>query len=213
MSGEKQQSRKAEKQPIKSAPQRFGWIGCFAVLLIGCFLSACTPATARPTTRLTVDDFDAAAEAMAQSLLRSDALRERTPESEPWIVSIQNVLNLSSDVIPQREQWSVIAQLRGATPIRELRATKNIHFVLPAERVEALRQSENAVEFHDDAFASQRRPTHVMTATFRSATRAVEKARTDVYYMEFEILDLATSQPAWQDRFEFKREAKGAVWD
>jgi hypothetical protein len=184
---------------------------CSAVLPLG--LSACTPATARPTTRFTADDFDAMTEAMAQSLLRSEALRERGANSEPWVVSIQKVLNLSSDVVPEREQWSIMAQLRGATPIRDLRAHKNVSFVLPAERVVALRESEDAPEFHDEGFAAERKPTHVMTATFRSATRAVEKARTDVYYTEFEILDLATHQPVWQDRFEFKRAAKGAVWD
>lgn len=162
------------------------------------------------TTRMTVGDFEAMAAAMAQSLLQSDALARRGPGSDPWTVSIQKVTNLSSDVMPQREQWSIMAQLRGATPIQSLWHQKNVRFVLPAQRVVELRGS--AAEF-GEAFGARREPTHVMTATFRSITRAQMKDRTDVYYAQFEIIDLRTGEPVWQDRFEFKRAASGHVWD
>ena len=162
------------------------------------------------TTRMTIDDFDAMTAAMAGSLLSSEALAARTADSDPWIVSIQKVMNLSNDVMPQREQWSIMAQIRGASSIETLWHEKNVRFVLPAERVMAMRGS--AAEF-DDGFGKQREPTHAMTATFRSITRAQERDRTDVYYTEFEIIDLRTGVPVWQDRFEFKRAARGHLWD
>lgn len=158
---------------------------------------------------MTVDDFDAMTAAMAQSLLQSDAIAARGPDSDPWIISIQKVTNLSSDVMPQREQWSIMAQIRGAAPIQTLWQQKNVRFVLPAQRVVELRNA--GVEYED--FGAQRKPTHTMTATFRSATRAQEKDRTDLYYTEFEIIDLQTGVPVWQDRFEFKRAAHGQIWD
>lgn len=159
---------------------------------------------------MTVDDFEAMTAAMAQSLLRSDAFAQRGSDSEPWVISIQKVTNLTSDVMPQREQWSIMAQLRGAAPIASLWHEKHVAFVLPAERVVELRRS--GVEY-GEAFGAGREPTHVMTATFRSATRAQDKHRTELYYTEFEIIDLRTGGPVWHDRFEFKRAARGKLWD
>ena len=188
---------------------------CAVVLLCSCaVLTSCaTPAYARPNTRLTVDDFDAMAEAMGQSLSRT--LADRGPDSEPWVVSMQKVTNLSSDVVPEREQWSVMAQLRGAQPIEALWKTKNVRFVMPAERVVAMRADENSDEFQEPTFAADRAATHVMTGVFRSVTRGEPEGdvRTDLYSMTFEILDLRTNLPAWTDAFEFKRQAKGKLWD
>jgi hypothetical protein len=31
--------------------------------------------------------------------------------------------------------------------------------------------------------------------------------------MQFELVDLRSGEPVWQDRFEFKRAAVGEVWD
>lgn len=150
---------------------------------------------------------------MAQSLSR--ALAERGPGSEPWVVSMQEVVNLSSDVIPEREQWSVLYQVRGAQPIAALWDTKAVRFVMPRDRVEAMRADEDAEEFSEPAFGADRAPTHVLTATFRSVTRGEPegKVRTDVYLMEFEVLPVAGGEPVWNDRFEFKRAARGRVWD
>ncbi len=181
------------------------------LLLISCipaFLSGCG---GPQSTTLRAEDFDAMAEAMAQSLLRSEALAERGPESEPWTVSIQKVTNLSGDVIPVREQWAVMAMLRGSVPIRQLRERMNVAFTIPAERVEAMRADEDAPELA--TFGEERVVTHVMTATIRSVTRTDTGARTDLYYAEFDLLDLATNRPVWNDRFEFKRQAMGSLRD
>jgi hypothetical protein len=186
----------------------------FAALLLGCFAafsSGCaTPAYARPSTRLTVDDFHAMTVAMADSLSRTFA--SRGPDSEPWTIAMQNVVNLSSDVIPERERWAVMAQIQGAQPIQALWDSKRVRFVLPAERVAAMRESQDLTELNE-GFGADRRPTHVLTGTFRSVTRAQAKDRTDLYYMEFDLVDLRTGEPVWNDKFEFKRAAHGAIWD
>lgn len=163
------------------------------------------------TTRLTVDDFQEMAGAMAESLMRSDALAQRGPESEPWIVSMERVRNLSSDVMTQSEQWMIMARLRASTPLAQLWDHKNVRFVLPPERAQQLRDSD-ALAF-EEITPTRTSPTHTLTATIRSVTRATAQARTDLYYCEFEMLDLTTGEPVWNDRFEVRREALGHVWN
>jgi hypothetical protein len=175
-------------------------------------LSSCASKPIGESTRLTIDDIDAMTAAMAQSLLSSEALAKRGPDSEPWVVSIDKVLNLSDEVMTPNEQWSIMAQVRGAAPIRALWDEKAVRFVIPPEHVVALRNSEYGPDFAD-GFGGDRKVTHTMTATFRSVTRAQAKRRSDLYYCEFDLLAFATGEPVWSDRFEFKRQAKGHVWD
>lgn len=163
------------------------------------------------TTRLTVEDFQEMADAMAESLLRSEALGRRGSESEPWIVSMERVRNLSSDVMTASEQWMIMARLRSSAPLGELWDSKNVRFVLPPERARQLRESE-ALAFEQIA-PTRTEPTHTLTATIRSVTRADAGARTDLYYCEFEMLDLTTGEAVWNDRFEVRREALGHVWN
>jgi hypothetical protein len=161
---------------------------------------------------MTIADFQTMAASMAQSLLTSQALADRHPDSPPWTVSIDKVTNLSSDVMTQEEQWAIVAMLRGAAPMQALWDEKNVRFVLPPEQVLALRHDPDAAEFHHN-FAQDRHPTHTMAATFFSVTRATATQRTELYYCEFEILDLARHQSVWIDKFEYKRLAQGHLWD
>ena len=185
--------------PLSAAP-------ALALILTGC------TAGAPRTTRMTADDFDAMIAAMAASFIQSDAVASRTPDSPPWIITIDKVQNLTSDVMTDAEQWAIMARLRNSAPIRALWDQKNIRFVIPAQRVARLRRRHGPTAF-DESFGSQRRPTHEMSATFRCVTRAIARQRTELYFCEFEIIDLATAEPVWADRFEYKRVARGHVWD
>ena len=184
------------------------------IAIIACLfiLPACTSRPVGESTRMTISDIDAMTEQMAQSLLGSDALASRGPDSPPWIVSIDKVLNLSDEVMTENEQWSIMAQVRGAAPIQALWDQKAVRFVIPAQRALALKQSANNPDFHQ-GFGTDRHVTHTMTATFRSITRAQAKKRSDLYYCQFDLIDLKTGETVWSDRFEFKRQARGQVWD
>lgn len=184
-----------------------GLLSLFAmVLFVGC------ASTGARSTRMTVGDLNAMADAMAQSLARSDALRERTADSPLWVISIDKVLNLSSDVMTEAEQWFVIAKLRGSLPLQAMSKERNIRFVIPAEQTRKMRRDPN-LDTRGDTFGSERKPTHQMTATFHSATRADATHRTELYYCEFVIIEFATAVPVWTDKFEYKRGAVGHVWD
>ena len=177
------------------------------LLMLGC---AQTP----HSTRLTVDDFNEMAGQMAQSLLASDALAQRTADSPPWFVSMQKMTNLSSDVMTDAEQWSIMADLRSSTPILDLREMKNVRFILPYERLQAMRHTDS--DFAEDLpenFAYDRHVTHTLTAVIHSLVRADQVGRTDLYYAEFQLYDLNTGQPVWIDRFEFQRQARGHLWN
>lgn len=181
----------------------------YVLLSLTLMLTACAPSR---TTRMTLSDLDAMGADMAQSLAASGAITSRAPDSTPWVVSIDKVQNLTSDVMTEGEQWGIIARLRGTLPIRALKDQKNIAFVIPPEQMKRI-QLDGAVAGQEQEFGAQRTPTHLMTATFRSVTRAVTKDRTELYYAEFELLNIHDGTPVWTDRFEYKRQARGHVWD
>jgi hypothetical protein len=165
-------------------------------------------------SRIQVDDYVEMSDAMAQSLRQSDAFAERSAASETWVVSFDKVLNLSSEIMTQGEQWGVVAMVRGAQPINSLWNDKRVAFVIPAQYAIDQRGTLDA-ERADKGFGSERGVTHTITSTFRSVTRIGEdgNGRTDVYACEFQMLDLNTNEPVWLDTFEFKRSATGSVRD
>ena len=186
------------------------WPGLGLLMLVAAMAGCKTP----QTSRIQIDDYTEMTAQMAQSLRHSRAFAQRSSDSEPWVVSFDKVLNLSSEIMPQGEQWSVIALVRGAQPINSLWNDKKVAFVIPAQYAIDQRGTLDA-ERADKGFGSERRVTHTVTATFRSVTRVSEdgSGRTDVYACEFQMLDLNTNESVWLDTFEFKRTAAGSVRD
>ena len=130
------------------------------------------------------------------------------------IVSFDRVLNLSSEIMPQGEQWGIIAMIRSAQPIDTLWDQHRVVFVIPAQfAIE--RRGTLATERVDKGFGSEREVTHTITATFRSIERVGVggQGRTDRYQCTFEMVDLSTGVPVWLDTFEFARSAEGSIRD
>ncbi len=175
-------------------------------------LPACESKPVGESTRLTIDDVEAMTHEMSQSLLTSGVFSKRNAASEPWTVTIDKVLNLSDEVMTENEQWSIMAQVRGSASLTTLYDTWNVRFAIPPERAASLKGDLGALELRG-SFWEGRKVTHTMTATFRSITRAQSKQRSDLYYCEFDLQDLSTGETLWSDRFEFKRQARGHVWD
>ncbi len=177
-------------------------------LVAGLVLGACAAAPPK-TTVLTTDDLDATTKDMAAKLASSKFLAERTPESERMVIAISKVENLSSDIITESEEWSLMQRVRDSLPIVDLGKQRNLVFVIPAEHLKA-GQAKGA---YDAEFAKGRKPTHEMDATFRSATRAVGKDRTDAYLVDYRVTNLSSGALVWSETFEFKRVAKGRSYD
>lgn len=184
--------------------------GAVIAVCVLCALGCKTP----QSSRIQVDDYVEMAAAMAQSLRQSDPFVKRSADSDPMIVSFDKVLNLSSEIMTQGEQWGVVAMVRGAQPINSLWDDKRVAFVIPARYAIDQRGTMDS-ERADKGFGTERGVTHTVTSTFRSVTRVPDdgSGRTDVYACEFQMLDLNTNESVWIDRFEFKRAATGSVRD
>lgn len=183
---------------------------CAAAAAIGAGLAA-TPGCASPkpkSSRLAVDDIAHAARELAARLTESDFLQGRSPESERIVVAISKVENLTADIIPEPDRWYMMVKVRDSASIDALRRLRNIVFVVPREHL-----GESVETEFDRAFASGRRPTHEMTATFRGAVRAAGRDRTDAYLCELRITSLDTRELAWTGIVEFKKTAFGRAYD
>lgn len=179
------------------------------------FLCAVTLASCRAdqsnTTRFSVEDFEEMGAKMAKSLQACRAIQERTPTDAPWTVSVQKVTNLSSDILTPGEQWFAVKKVQASAPIQKMWDSHRIRFVLNADEA-ALQTGRHPEEF-DANFSKDRKVTHVITATYRSATRNQADARTDLYVCIFEMKDLKTGQSVWSDEFTIKRQAFGSLRD
>lgn len=180
---------------------RHAWI-IPAAVLAGC---AATPRT----TRITTADLEETAAAVAEKLRGSSFLADRAPDSPPMVIAVDKVQNLSSDIIPSSEQWWLVERVAAAQPILVLARDRNIRFTIPREHLSEGRRRGNLPE----DFAQGRNPTHQLTATIRSATRAAGLARTDAYLLDFQITDLSTGRLVWNEGFSFKRQAFGKSYD
>lgn len=188
------------------AVQRVAW--AIVPVALWAMLGACAAAGPQ-STRATADDLDQLTIEIAASLLASDFLANRSPTSPPIRIAIERVTNLSSDLIPESEQWWLMQRIRSSVSLQSLSGDKAIRFVIPAEHLAELRnRGGELVEA-----AHERDPTHTMSATIRSITRMANGHRTDLYATEYQITDLTTGEPVWTDSFIFKRAAFGRAWD
>jgi len=184
-------------------------------ILLAALLALCLPACASAfggtakSSRLTVDDLEYTANELADKLRGSAFLSNRSLQSQPMVVTVSKVENLSSDIIPESEQWWLIHRLRSSQPVRALAESRNLTFVIPVERLTAGR----ADGVFDDATAQARAPTHEMTATFRSATRSAGVHRTDIYLCDLRITNLRDATLEFSEAVEFKRAAVGKAYD
>lgn len=180
----------------------------FALLLC---LTACA---ARPqSSRLTNADFDAATNAIAQSLRSSDWLTHRTAASPPIVIVINRVDNRMNEVLSTAEQWMYVARVANSLPITTMQRDRNIRFIIPPERGRSFDiTSENSGGLT---------PTHLLAATFLSSPRGgsskgastATNLRSDFYYMQYTITALPSRAIVWQEQFEFQRQAQGLLID
>jgi hypothetical protein len=162
------------------------------------------------STAITADDMQEITTQVAEKLRASDFLAKRTPESPPLTITINKVLNYTSDVIRDSDRWYLMYRVIDSFSIKTLSKEKNISLVIPAERLQELKAK---VGTGDGAIGQGRKPTHVMEATFRSLTYLAGKDRTDAYYCQYSIVEVASGETVWSDKFEFKRAAVGRAYN
>lgn len=180
-----------------------GVLIAFVLLVVAC--------SAPPqTTRTEAEDFIVMSQQIASEMLATDAIGERRPESEPWVVVADRFENLSSEVIPHAEQQAITRRIIAAAPLKQLSEQKNITFVVTTAQTGQL---SGSVTLDDDLIATARQPTHSLAVVFRSATRAQAKDRTDAYFIEYVLTDVRDGTLIWSGDVGYKRVAKGHIWD
>ena len=179
-------------------------------LLASLFAAIVTACAAPPkTTRLQVEDFEDVAIEMAASLRASPFLAGRGPQSPRMVIAVSKVENLSSDILSDGEKWYLMDRVIDSAAINALRNSDNIRFVIPAEKLRLLNQKLEP----DQQAGADRDPTHTMTARLLSLVRTAGKDRTDLYYCQFTLTDLASGEIVWTDNFAIKRIARGKAYN
>jgi hypothetical protein len=168
-----------------------------AITLLGMSLGCC--ATPRiQTTQLTSTDVVQMTDEMTASLTGDEFVSSRTPDSEPWVFSIDRVRNLTEHPMSMNQRWATMVRLRSRLAQTEFARERSITWILPPDLWQ-----QYAPDSYEPA-AQRRLPTHSLHATFYSDTTSSLAGRSDAYLCAFTLTDLATGQIVWEDSFEVK---------
>jgi hypothetical protein len=165
------------------------------------------------TTQTTLDDIDHVTARITEQLAGSDFLAERTSGSEPIVITCRKAENLTINQIKESELWMFVLKVQSAVNSTPLARSKRLEFQIPPEKLAMLRSR------YPEATSGVAAPTHVMTATIRSAPRFANdkggfaNARTDLYFFEYAIARASDGKQEWNGTVEFKRQALGSGVD
>jgi len=171
-------------------------------------LSGCGSAPRAHTTFLNSVDLTDMTDRMAESFAGDELMTQRSPRSEPWVVSMDRVHNLTNQIIPEREKWLYLARLRALLQGSEMARQRNITWVIPPERWPMVQ-----AELGDAPPELRRAPTHELTAEFGALTSTSARGRSDAYLCEYQLVDLHSGQIVWSGRWEAKRSVAGKTYD
>ena len=180
-------------------------------LMIAALLVGCAAPKVGESTRLTSSDYVYTISETRRKLMESDLLRNRTESSPKMTVTINKVTNLTSDLIPEGEQWGFVSSVWSNPDVQALARSKNIVTQIQPEVMERHRLQ------HEGAGTIFQPPTHLMSAEFNSATQwnrnreGFVDDRIDQYLMNYTMTDAKTGQVVWSAIVEFKRAAKGVT--
>jgi hypothetical protein len=174
------------------------------------FLTGCGGPPKVQTTFLRSVDLIAMTDQMAASFAHDDVIASRTPESEPWVISMYRVQNHTNQIIPDREKWLYLARLRALLAQTDISRQRNLIWIIPPERWPMVAQELGVSE---EPYGLRMNPTHQLTAEFYALTNTSGKGRSDSYMCSFQLLDLLSGQIEWEDSWEVKRAISGKTYD
>ncbi|MBL8747044.1 MAG: hypothetical protein JNK58_11905, partial [Phycisphaerae bacterium] len=178
--------------------------GLFRALCVSAVNLSILSACGKPiqSTRLQTRDFQDISSEIAGSLRSSAFLRDRTPGSPPIFIAIQKIDNLTTDLLSEGEKWFLMDRVMNSETMAALRKERNIRFLIPMDALDNLNTWAGPI-------ASDRAPTHTMTAVLRSVTRSAGQDRTDLYSAHYAITALDTGESVWTGEYLLKRTAAG----
>ncbi len=176
----------------------------FAILLTGICVG-CSAPEVRTTFLGSVDLVDMT-DQMAESFAGDTVIGGRSPASEPWVVSIDRVVNHTNQIIPGREKWLYTTRLRALLAESNIARRRNIVWVVPPERWPTAPVELQTPE-------QRLRPTHLLAAEFQTLTRTSSAGRSDTYVCAFQLTDIENGHLVWEDLWEIKYAVRGLTWD
>ena len=185
------------------------FISAFCFLLF-VFLCGCGSAPKTNTTFLRSVDLVDMTDRMAESFTHDDRISRRTPEDDPWVISIYRVANHTNQIIPDREKWLYIARLRALLAQSDLAKKRHIIWVIPPERWPMVAEELGVSR---EPYGLRMNPTHQLTAEFHALTNTSGRGRTDAYVCDYQLLDLNSGQIVWEGAWEVKRAIAGKTYD
>lgn len=191
-------------QPLR----RTGGVSRAALTALALLLSSCSASPKVHTTFLSSVDLIAMTDRMSASFARDEIIGERTSQSPPWVISIFRAQNFTNQIIPDREKWLYLARLRAQLQQSDVSRKRNIIWVIPPERWPIVQ-----AELGDAPPELRMRPTHELTAEFSALTTTSGRGRSDAYFCEYQLLELATGRIVWSDHWEVKRSVSGKTYD
>jgi hypothetical protein len=172
------------------------------------FLAACGGAPKASTTFLNSVDLIDMTDRMAESFAGDEVMGKRTPQSSPWVISINRVHNFTNQIIPDREKWLYIARLRAQLAQSDIARRRNLIWIVPPEQWARVQE-----ELGEPPPELRMSPTHQLTAEFHALTNTSGRGRSDAYLCEYYLFDLRTGTQVWHGSWEVKRAASGKTYD
>lgn len=184
-----------------------------AIMAIACAMillstsTGCSPPTVRTTFLGSVDLVDMT-DQMAESFANDPVIGQRTAASERWVISIDQVVNGTYQIMPSREKWLYTSRLRALLGESDLARRRNIVWVVSPERWPAAAGELGTVD-------GQRRlpTTHLLSAEFQALTSTSAAGRSDMYVCAFQLTELEYGRLVWEDLWEVKYAVRGVTWD
>ncbi|MEM1166302.1 MAG: hypothetical protein AAGI30_08430 [Planctomycetota bacterium] len=177
----------------------------------GCQSAA--PTTGVRTTLIQADDIIEITNSVRTSFASSPFFTSRSATSVPITIEPGRVTNVSNERLTGGDQRAMLTRVLYEPGIHRQLASRNIRLLRPTESPELLNQSWAT-------YFSQTPPTHVLNAQFSSASRQAAvgdtlspDARSDLFIVDYTLVELASRDVVWSDQFELKRFATGRTID
>jgi hypothetical protein len=183
--------------------------GGLAVLLCAALAGCGGPPEVR-TTFLRSVDLVAMTDRMAESFAQDAVIGARTPESDPWIISIDRIVNHTNQIIPDGERWLYIGRLRAMLGQSQLARERRIIWIIPPERWPMIAEELGVSR---EPYGLRENPTHLLTAEFLALTTTSGAGRSDAYLCNYQLVDLAVGTITWEGSWEVKRAIEGRTYD
>lgn len=180
-------------------------LAAIGLLLVGCG----GPPKVRTTFLNSIDLIDMT-DRMAESFAHDEVIGRRTPDDDPWVISIYRVQNHTNQIIPEREKWLYIARLRAKLAQSDIAAQRGPIWIIPPERWPMVAEELGVSE---EPYGLRMNPTHQLTAEFNTLTVTSGRGRSDTYVCSYHLYDLRTGTIVWEDSWEVKRAISGKTYD